>query len=285
MIIDIHTHTFPAKIADRTIDSLSHKSHTRPFSDGTTEGLLSNMHTACIDLSVVLPVATSPEQVPKVNDASSKLNQEFDGQGLFSFGCIHPDFEDYKSELSRFSALGLSGVKLHPVYQGVALSDIRYMRIIDEAAQRGLVVITHTGFDVGYPALPLCTPQMARQVIDTIGDFPFILAHMGGWMQWEEVPEYLADTSCFLDTAFSCGKLYPRQDADGKNLQFPEEMLDTEGFMKLYKAFGAKRILFGTDSPWADPQTELAFIRSLPIPEEDRNAILGRNAERLLGLS
>ncbi|MBQ7677987.1 MAG: amidohydrolase family protein [Lachnospiraceae bacterium] len=281
-IIDFHTHTFPERIAERAIDSLSHKSRTRPFSDGTAEGLLSNMEQAGISRSVILPVATSPEQVVKVNDASARLNEAYGDRGLQSFGCMHPDYADYRRELSRMADMGLIGVKLHPVYQEVAVTDKRNMNIIDRAAEVGLCVITHAGYDVGYPGVTLCSPRQLRYVIDTIGEFPFVLAHMGGWMQWEEVPEYLADTGCYLDTAFSTGRMYPREDAQG--LLFPEEMLDVKGFMKLYDAFGSKRILFGTDSPWADAKREIAFIKDLPVTEEEKADIFGGNAKRLLGV-
>lgn len=280
LIIDFHTHTFPDGIAARAVDTLSHNSGTRPFSDGTTEGLLWNMKEAGILHSVILPVATVERQVVKVNDASAKLNEDYAGAGLCSFGCMHPDFEDYRKELARFEQLGLKGVKLHPVYQNAALDDIRSLRIIDRAAELGLIVITHAGFDVGFPEVDLCSPRIIRRVIDKIGDFPFVLAHMGGWMEWEDVPDCLADTGVYLDTAFSTGRMFPRDDTDG--LKFPEEMLDTDGFMRLVEAFGADRILFGTDSPWADPKRELEFIYELPISDKERADILGRNAQRLL---
>lgn len=193
---------------------------------------------------------------------------------------MHPDYENYKRELSRFKELGLPGVKLHPVYQGVALNDIRNLRIIERAAEPGLIVLTHTGYDVGYPGLPLCSPKMAREVIDTIGDFCFVLAHMGGWMQWDEVPCYLADTGCFLDTAFSTGKMTWRKEYG--RLHLPEQMLDPEGFMRLVDAFGSKRILFGTDSPWSDAESELSFIKELSLSEEEKRDILGENALRVL---
>ena len=41
-----------------------------------------------------------------------------------SFGAMHPDFEDHAAELKRIKALGLKGIKIHPVYQGVDLDDI-----------------------------------------------------------------------------------------------------------------------------------------------------------------
>lgn len=53
-------------------------------------------------------------------------------------------------------------------------------------------------------------------------------------------------------------------------------------FVNLVRTFGAERVLFGTDSPWADPQTELRHIRALPLSDEEKAAILGGNAKRLL---
>ena len=52
----------------------------------------------------------------------------------------------------------------------------------------------------------------------------------------------------------------------------------------IIKAHGADKILFGTDSPWAHQQTELANIRSLPLSRKDIDAILGGNARKLLKL-
>jgi aminocarboxymuconate-semialdehyde decarboxylase len=50
---------------------------------------------------------------------------------------------------------------------------------------------------------------------------------------------------------------------------------------------GAGRMLFGTDSPPTTVPVErgLAMVRELDVPEADRQAILGANAERLFGLA
>lgn len=281
MIIDFHTHTFPGKIAASAVDKLSHTSHTVPFSDGTPEGLLNNMKQAGIDRSVILPVATAARQVEHINDASARLNETYEGDGLFSLGCIHPDYENYREELARVRRLELKGIKIHPVYQGVDIDDIRFLRILDRAAELDLLVITHAGYDVGFPGIAHCSPQMSRRAVDRIGSFRFVLAHMGGWRQWDVVPELLADTGVYLDTAFSTGSMHPLEDGHWKT---PEDlnMMDTEQFMTLYRAFGPDRILFGTDSPWSPAGESLAFIRSLPIAEADKDKILGGNAETLL---
>lgn len=43
MVIDIHTHTFPDKLAAPTIRKLQGACHTRAFTDATNAGLAASM--------------------------------------------------------------------------------------------------------------------------------------------------------------------------------------------------------------------------------------------------
>lgn len=280
MIIDFHTHTFPDKIAASALQKLSGASHTRPFSDGTAAGLSSSAKGAGIDLSVVLPVATNTKQVPSVNDYAAKTNLTTERTGLFSFGCIHPDYPEWKEELSRISALGLKGVKLHPVYQGVDFDDPRYLRILDRAGELGLIVVTHAGLDIGFPGVERCSPTHILHAVKQVGPVTLILAHMGGWRQWKQAEELLADLPVLLDTAFSEGEITPLGDGYYSPEKLP--MLDEAALLRMIRTFGADRVLFGTDSPWSDQEESLNFLRSLPLKETEREAILGGNACRLL---
>ncbi|MBR2764515.1 MAG: amidohydrolase family protein [Blautia sp.] len=281
MIIDFHTHTFPEKIAAATLDKLKHNSHTVTFADGTADGLRRNMDAAGIDLSVILPVATAARQVEHINDASARLNEAMNDQGLLSLGTMHPDYEGYRDELARIRELGMKGFKIHPVYQGADIDDIRFLRILDRAAELGLIVVTHAGLDVGIPGVVHCSPAMCRHAVQEIGPFSLVLAHMGGWHNWDEVPDLLADTGVWLDTSFSTGAMVP---LDGYWRPEDLSMLDADAFMKIVRAFGPDQILFGTDSPWSDPRESLDFIRKLPLTQEETDDILGRNAQRLLDI-
>lgn len=114
----------------------------------------------------------------------------------------------------------------------------------------------------------------ARNALKQAGPVTLVLAHMGGWRCWDEVPELLADTTALLDTSFS---LCPSDTANDEH-----QWLSDEAFVRLIRTFSAERILFGTDSPWTDPQTELRHIRALPLSDKEKAAILGGNAKRLL---
>ena len=283
MVIDIHTHTFPGHISAQTLQKLQNASRTQPFTDGTNNGLTTSMSAAGVDLSVLLPVATNPKQVSRINDNAAALNERTGETGLFSFGCIHPELDDIRGELSRIVSLGLKGIKLHPAYQSVAFDDPKYLRILDRCGELGLIVLTHAGIDIGLPEPVYCSPSIVLHALQEVGPLPLILAHMGGWRQWDEVEKLLADTPVYLDTAFSFGQITPLPGTQWTDQE--KVMMQESQFLRFVKKFGANRILFGTDSPWGDQSTDLHLIRSLPLPEAQKNSILGENARLLLKLS
>ena len=280
MIIDFHTHTFPDKIAAYVIDKLSKSSKSRAFTDGTVGGLLNSMEKFGVDVSIILPVATHTEQVEKINNSAAQLNENFSERGILSFASMHPDFENYRAELSRIKNLGFKGIKVHPVYQDTNLDDKKFLRIFDRAAELDLIVVTHAGLDIGFPGVVKCSPKMSKKVVEEIGEFKFVLAHMGGWKNWDEVLNFLGDKKIFIDTSFSTGKIPARSDFTWKAEDL--NLLDEEKFLEFIKIFGADKILFGTDSPWSSPEVSINFIKNLPISDDDKKKILGLNARKLL---
>jgi len=282
MIVDIHTHTFPDKIAARTVDKLQSMSHTHPFTDGSVQALRASMAAAGVDRSVVVPVATNAHQVPHVNDASIALNEQ--GGGVLSFGCMHPDFDGWKTELSRLSENGVKGIKLHPVYQEVYFDDPRFLRILDRCAEVGLLVLTHAGRDVGFPdAADYVSPQRIASAMRQTDSVTLICAHMGGWRQWDDVERLLPETGVSIDTSFALGQMTPNGDGyypTSESLQ----LLSEAQFIRIVRAFGAERVLFGTDSPWGGQAESLRRFRALPLTDAESAAILGGNAQKLLGL-
>ena len=280
MIVDFHTHTFPDKIAAATIEKLSRMAHIHPFTDGTAEGLKRSMADAGVTYSVVLPVATNPRQVAGINRAAAAVNDR--EEGLISFGCTHPELENWKEELDQAARLGLKGIKIHPAYQMVDQNDIRYLRILERAGELGLIVVTHSGLDIGFPGAEQCAPRKIAEAVRQVGPVQLVAAHMGGWRQWKEAEQLAEFTNVYLDTSFSTGSLTPRSAEDAPDTAL--ELMQADAFLHMVSLFGVHRILFGTDSPWSDQRESIRWLQDLPLPAADCAAILGANAQGLLQL-
>ena len=74
MVIDFHTHTFPDSVAPRAIAQLSERGGIKPHNEGTLSALKESMRKNGVDISVILPVATSVHQVESINRTAAALN-------------------------------------------------------------------------------------------------------------------------------------------------------------------------------------------------------------------
>lgn len=265
MIIDFHTHVFPEKIAQRTIEKLATVANIKAYTDGTLNSLKESMKEAGIDYSVILPVVTKPEQFQTVNDYAAQIS-ETSNDGIISFGGIHPQSKDYKNELNYIKSLGLKGIKLHPDYQNTFVDDENMIKIMDYAANLDLMITLHAGIDVGLPAPVHCPTDKALKVINIIDYDKIILAHTGGFGLWDDVEKYLVNKKVFLDISYSLG-------------QIPDEQL-----IRIINHHGADRVLFATDSPWDGQKEDVLYFKSLDITDEKKELIFSQNARKLLNI-
>lgn len=274
MIIDIHTHTFPEKIAESAIEHMEKDIvkgqgfEVKCARIPTFQGLSDSTKKAGMDLSVVCPVATNVRQPEKINRLAAELNEKMDETGVFSFGAIHPECENYKEIIDDIVAMDLRGIKLHPDYQKMFFDDEKYIRVMDYAANKGLGIIVHAGEDVGLPDTIHCTPDMILNVWKHIQPEKLILAHMGGWRLWDEVEEKIVGLPLYLDTAVVL------------NSKFPVK-LSSEQFRRMVRNHGADKILYGTDSPWYEQAQALNDFENAHLGEKEKKLILGENANRL----
>ena len=275
MIIDFHTHVYPDKIAERTINTLLNSApDVKIFTKGTIDALLDSMKKAGIDKSVVLPVATRKGQFDTINKFAYNINQTYDK--LVSFGGIHPDDENPEEKLAFLKSNGFKGIKIHPDYTGTFIDDERYIRILTACAKLNLKVVTHAGVDPAFDIIH-CTPQKGRDVLDKVTAKtgiaqPFmVFAHLGGIYSHKEVLKHLVGSCCYIDISCSFASLQSYCDTSDEDV------------IKVIKAHGADKILFATDSPWNDQQQYVEKLKSLPnISDIEKELILFKNAQKLL---
>ena len=274
MVIDFHTHVYPDKIAEKTIQTLmsSAPAVTDVYTKGTLSALMESMENAGIDKSVILPVATRKGQFDTINKFALNINMNH--KNLVSFGGIHPDDDDIPEKIRFLKENGFKGVKIHPDYTDTFIYDERYIKIIKECAEQGLKIVTHAGADPAFDTIH-CHPKKAREILDNIrsatGEPFMIFAHLGGIRVHEDVKKYLLGSNCYLDISCSFSELGSWCDTTAK------EVTD------VIKMHGADKILFATDSPWNDQKAYLEHFRALPdISDTQKELILYRNAEKIL---
>lgn len=259
MIIDTHAHIYPDKIALKASKSIESFYDLHVEHDGSVGGLLEAGDRARIDKFLVHSVATTPEQVERINDFIA-ATVETHKDRFVGFCAMHQNYETPAAELERMKSKGIKGVKLHPDFQRFCIDDECAFSIYEAAEALGMPILFHLG-DHRYEY------SKARRLLTVIDRFPklqIIGAHLGGWSEWDQAAPILAGTDIYVDTSSSLAFLSP------------------EHARMLIDVYGADHVLFASDYPMWTPQDELERLSKIPMTDRERELILWQNAARLL---
>jgi hypothetical protein len=279
MIIDFHTHVFPPKVGENRADYIKRDAcfaelYSSPKAKLiTADELVATMDEQGIDVSVILNIGwVSNKLCQETNDYILESIARYPRR-LVGFCTIQPQAgEAAIAEIERCARNGIKGIgEIRPDIQGFDLADQTVMGpIADAAARRQLLVLTHASEPVGhqYSGKGVVTPDVLYQFISSFPQLRIICAHWGGGLPFytlmPEVASALSNT--FFDTAASPFLYRPQI------------------FEQVMQLVGADKILFGSDYPLIAPKRIISEIKSLGLPAETENMLLGGNAQRLLGL-
>lgn len=256
--IDVHTHIYPDKIAQKATESVGAFYGVEMSEAGSLGRLMAATGHTDIERCVVCSVAVKASTVRSINDfiaTSCAENPQFVG-----LAAMHQDLEDVEAELVRAQSLGLLGVKLHPDTQHVNMDDERLMRVYEICERRGLAMLFHCG-DYRYD---YSHPRRLKRILHEFPQLRVCAAHFGGWSVYDLALEFLEDERCFLDVSSAMTYLGRRRTRE------------------LVEDYGADRIMFGSDFPMWSPESELATFTSLGFSEAEYERMSWRNAERWL---
>ena len=204
-------------------------------------------------------------------------------------------------ELKRSTEeLGFSAVSLASSYDGMYLDDAMFLPVYAHAQAQGLPIFVHSQIvnPIGFERVndPLLTP-----VIEYVFDMTMCIGKLlmaGVFAQYPKVKFIFANFGGaipFLQHRFDATYQMLRGINFVKDLgSSPTQCLknifvDTGGdktaanFLLALEFLGPKNILWGSDWPGKkDISTSLQAVKDLPLSEEDKNNILGKNLERLL---
>ena len=264
-VIDSHIHTFPDPIAPGAVGRLQKISGLIPQTDGTVSDTLRLMEEEGIDRALLLNIATAPKQQKTINNCAKELADKM-GERFIPFGSVHFEAPDVLMELDRIKALGLKGIKLHPDYQGFLINDERLFPIYEKCADLDLPIVFHSGFDCYSPELIHAPPKASREVVRRFPGLKIILAHFGGFRQWEDVEKYLIGENVYFDTAM-CASNAPKGQIE-----------------RMIRSHPPDKILLGSDCPWENPALSVQFILSMDLSDAQKADIISGNVKRLLNI-
>ncbi len=256
MLIDFHTHTFPAPLAGRVVYNFA---KIRPIPSPTPENLFAHEKLAGVDRMVNLPVAFRPDTVSHVNDFAFQLQSPT----YLTLAAIHPDSPDVLEQLEELKHQGVKGVKLHPELQVFDFEDPKYKPLYNKIGDLGLITVIHSGLSFS-KKVPQLTPKVYLPMAAEFKGAPVVLAHIGGTRITEEERAIAMDLPVYVDTSLSTLLIQP------------------DDFLRQLEGFGVERVLFGSDFPYALPEDMLTYLEALPLTPEERQSIYCDNAIRLL---
>lgn len=278
MIIDCHTHIFPAEIIENKERYLERDAWFASLYGGskakmaTAEDLVASMNEAGVDASVALGFAWADQGLcVETNDyiieAAKRYPRRFIG-----FACVQPRASGAAYEVERCAAEGLEGIgELSPDGQGYTLDDEKVMAPMVEAATAlGLPVLVHASEPVGhiYPGKGTVTPDVIYRFVQSFPQLTLICAHWGGGLPFYELMPEVAE---------ACANVY--YDTAASPYLYRDKV-----FSIVVELVGHDKILFGSDYPLIGQKGLLDRIRDVGLTSDALAKLLGENAERLLGI-
>ena len=261
-IIDAHCHIYPDKIADKAVEAIGQFYDLSMYYDGRYSTLIDFGSKIGVKHYVIFSVATTPKQVHSINNYIADTVKQSGGI-MTGLGALHPDSETVEEDIAEIIALGLKGVKMHPDFQKFQIDDKKCYKIYELCQKNNLPVLLHTG-DSRYD---YSNPQRMKKVLEDFPNLTVIGAHFGGWSCWKEAAETLSSYSNFY---VDCSSSF--------------DWLTAGECRDLISAYGADHVLFATDFPMWNHESEYKRFTEINLSDEENRLILYKNAVRLFGI-
>jgi predicted TIM-barrel fold metal-dependent hydrolase len=206
---------------------------------------------------------------------------------IIGFGSVNlgKSREYVEEKLAEIERLKFKGIKLLPFAQFFNPAEHENMDLFMEFCRRtGTIVLCHTGCAAGPHELPEFSddsrPELWEPVVKKYPDVPVALAHFGAYSSTRP--------GIWLREAMELGKKYDNVYADLAAVNYVLE--DERAVKEIRKTIGFDKVLFATDYPGP-----IYFGVSLArvvydtkhnpyLTEEEKRAVLGENAGKLLGI-
>lgn len=309
MIIDIHTHLYDKEVPSAEYWEMQAEmiapASNRPIEkvrewlslqwDMTGDLLVKDMDEAGIDKSVLLPLDFNTARwmgegkysITEINELYAKAAQNHPDR-LIAFAGVDPRRPEAIELLERgVKEWNMKGLKLMPA-TGWYPDDKAYYPLYEKVLELDIPILCHTGPEVFPMRAKYARPAYVDEVASDFPDLKIVIAHAGHcW--WEEAAWIVGyNTNMYLDLAQ--WQLRAIRDPVNDFYRILRSIISTAGISKVllgsdWPAFRATKR--ANNAAWVkfikDPPPEVKEA-GLELSEEEKAAILGGNAARLLRL-
>lgn len=156
-----------------------------------------------------------------------------------------------------YTAWGFKGIKLHQCWETFTLRSALFERVADFATRNHLPMFIHVG-----------SKQEVIALIDFIRLHPQVSIIVG----------HLFGLELYIESGLSLENVY-------FEISSPQ-LISLQRLNKALHHFGARKLILGSDTPYGKDNLRLNLerVKALPISDEEKESILGRNMQYLLGL-
>lgn len=242
MVIDFHTHFGP----------------TCPWLKKAEYNITENAFKEFLEKNNLSKTVTFPNPQVGTNNYSrvNRLISKFTKKDsrIIGFGRIDPrEPKKALTEIKQFKKLGLKGLKLHPVLECFHPDNDSFFPIYEFCEKNDLPIIFHS--EMFYP---FAKPRIIESAVKDFKKLKIIFGHFAGE---ESVRIANKNKNFYLVTS---------------------EILSLETVEKVVAELSSKKILFGSDFPYRNFETEFNKINESKISKGVKNKIFFENAKRLL---
>lgn len=249
----------------------------RPDLEYTVPGLLAELDRAGIGVALAIALQHAPNVAATLEEGRSLLQES--GGRLRLVSTVDPAI----GEAGVAEALALwakcpelTAIKLFPGYLPFYPHDRRLDPVYEFAGKHRLPVMIHQGDTLERDGLlKFARPIEVDEVAVRWPDVRFVICHLGNpWI--EETAEIVyKNPNVWTD----CSGLLAKP-----TVRYFREMFERARALLagvVMTVGDADRVLYGSDWPLESIATAVELVRTLPIPQDDQEKILGGNARQL----
>jgi uncharacterized protein len=276
MKIDFHVHITPPEIIknwkkyakkDKYFALLAKNPHNKY---ACAEDIVCALNESGFDHAAVFGFAFKDQGLCRfVNDYVIEKVKQYPGK-LTGFISVSPNEKGAVKEIERCFAAGLKGVgELYPEGQGFSIDNKKETRAVTGACiERNIPLILHVNEPVGHDYIGKNNVSLKKieKFVTNSQNLKIVLAHFGGGIIFYETMKEIKENfrNVYYDTAAA-------------------PFLYDSRIYGAVKALGlCEKILFGSDFPLLPPSRYLPSLEKSGISTEEKQLILGENAEKLL---